>query len=88
MYLRFFTYAHVEDMLADPHFNERGLFEEVEIDGKPLKIPAMMPRLAETPGRTDWPGGELGSHNDEVLQGLLALDDDELAILRENGVIS
>ena len=78
---------NVEDMLADPHFNERGLFEKVEIDGKPLKIPAMMPRLAETPGRTDWPGGELGSHNNEVLQGLLALDDDELASLRKDGVI-
>lgn len=78
---------NVEDMIADPHFNERGLFERVEIDGKPLKIPAMMPRLDRTPGRTDWPGGELGSHNDEVLKGLLKLDDDELESLRLSGVI-
>lgn len=78
---------NVEDMMADPHFNERGLFERVEIDGKPLKIPAMMPRLDRTPGRTDWPGGELGSHNDEVLKGLLKLDDDELESLRLSGVI-
>lgn len=78
---------NVEDMLADPHFNERGLFEKVEIDGKPLKIPAMMPRLEKTPGRTDWPGGELGSHNDEVLKGLLKLDEDEVDALRLDGVI-
>lgn len=78
---------NVEDMLADPHFNERGLFEQVEIDGKPLKIPAMMPRLEKTPGRTDWPGGELGSHNDEVLKGLLNLDEDEVDALRLDGVI-
>lgn len=78
---------NVEDMMTDPHFNERGLFEQVEIDGKPLKIPAMMPRLDRTPGRTDWPGGELGSHNDEVLKGLLKLDDDELESLRLSGVI-
>lgn len=78
---------NVEDMMADPHFNERGLFERIEIDGKPLKIPAMMPRLDRTPGRTDWPGGELGSHNDEVLKGLLKLDDDELESLRLSGVI-
>lgn len=78
---------NVEDMLADPHFNERGLFERVEIDGKPLKIPAMMPRLEKTPGRTDWPGGELGSHNDEVLKGLLKLDEDEVDALRLDGVI-
>lgn len=77
----------VQDMLEDPHFNERGLFERVEIDGKPLKIPAMMPRLDKTPGRTDWPGGELGSHNTEVLQGLLKMDDDELDALRVSGVI-
>lgn len=78
---------NVEDMLADPHFIERGLFERVEIDGKPLKIPAMMPRLEKTPGRTDWPGGELGSHNDEVLKGLLKLDEDEVDALRLDGVI-
>lgn len=78
---------NVEDMLADPHFNERGLFEQVEIDGKPLKIPAMMPRLTETPGRTDWPGGAVGSHNQEVLQGLLKLDDAQLSELRLAGVI-
>lgn len=78
---------NVEDMLADPHFNERGLFERVEIDGKPLKIPAMVPRLDSTPGRTDWPGGEVGSHNAEVLADLLKLDTEQLTQLRAEGVI-
>ncbi|NQZ08375.1 MAG: CoA transferase [Algicola sp.] len=78
---------NVEDMMSDPHFNERGLFEEVEIDGKPLKIPAILPKLSDTPGRTDWPGGEVGSHNDEILQDLLALDDAQLDTLRAEGVI-
>ena len=78
---------NVEDMMSDPHSNERGLFEEVEIDGKPLKIPAILPKLSDTPGRTDWPGGELGSHNDEILQDLLALDNAELDSLRAEGVI-
>ncbi|HAU02357.1 MAG TPA: carnitine dehydratase, partial [Porticoccaceae bacterium] len=50
---------NAEDMLADPHFNQRGLFEQVEINGQPLKIPAIMPKLAGTPGATDWPGPEL-----------------------------
>ena len=78
---------NVEDMLNDPHFNERGLFEQVEIDGKPLKIPALMPHLAETPGSTDWPGGEVGSHNDEILRGLLHLSPEELSRLKSEGVI-
>jgi crotonobetainyl-CoA:carnitine CoA-transferase CaiB-like acyl-CoA transferase len=33
----------VVDMMQDPHFSARGLFQEVEIDGKPLKIPAIPP---------------------------------------------
>ena len=77
----------VEDMMADPQYQARGLFESVEIDGKPLKIPAIMPRLGATPGRTDWPGSAVGSHNDEILGGLLQLDAAELERLRAEGVI-
>ena len=77
----------VEDMMADPQYQARGLFESVEIDGKPLKIPAIMPRLDATPGRTDWPGSAVGSHNDEILGGLLQLDAAELERLRAEGVI-
>ena len=77
----------VEDMMADPQYQARGLFESVEIDGEPLKIPAIMPRLDATPGRTDWPGSAVGSHNDEILGGLLQLDAAELERLRAEGVI-
>ncbi|PLW83184.1 carnitine dehydratase [Kineobactrum sediminis] len=77
----------VADMLQDPQYQARGMFEQVEIDGKPLKIPAIMPRLESTPGRTDWPGSSLGSHNQEILQGLLGLGDDDLQALAADGVI-
>ncbi|MCZ6831808.1 MAG: CaiB/BaiF CoA-transferase family protein [Gammaproteobacteria bacterium] len=70
---------NVEDQLADPHFNARGMFEEVDVNGKPLKIPAIMPKLTATPGRTDWPGLDVGSHNQEILGGLLGLSDAEIA---------
>lgn len=78
---------NVEDMFADPHFNARGLFEQVEINGKPLKIPAILPKLDRTPGRTDWPGGAVGSHTDQVLRELLQLDDEEIQSLRNTGII-
>jgi crotonobetainyl-CoA:carnitine CoA-transferase CaiB-like acyl-CoA transferase len=78
----------VADMVADPHYQARGLFETVEVDGEPLKIPAILPRLEGTPGRTEWPGGAVGSHNDEVLGGLLGLSCEELATLRAEGVIA
>ncbi len=78
---------NVEDMFADPHFNERGMFEQVEINGKPLKIPAILPKLSETPGRTDWPGGEVGSHTQDVLENILSLSEGDIIGLKERGVI-
>ncbi len=78
---------NVADMMADPHFQARGLFEQVEINGKPLKIPAIMPRLADTPGRTDWPGPEVGQHTDSVLQEALGLGAEDLSRLREQGIV-
>lgn len=77
----------VVDMFADEHFNARGLFEEVEVNGKPLKIPAMIPKLSETPGRTDWPGAEVGAFNEEILGGWLGFSADELARMRDQGII-
>ena len=72
---------NVADMLEDPHYNARGLFETVEIDGKPLKIPAIMPRLSDSPGGTEWAGGDVGAHTHEVLSELLGMSDDEIADL-------
>jgi crotonobetainyl-CoA:carnitine CoA-transferase CaiB-like acyl-CoA transferase len=78
----------VKDMMEDPQYIARGMFESVEIDGEPLKIPAILPKLNSTPGRTDWPGGEIGSHNDEILRGILQLDDAQLEQLRRDGVVA
>jgi crotonobetainyl-CoA:carnitine CoA-transferase CaiB-like acyl-CoA transferase len=75
------------DMMADRHFQARDLFEEVEVNDSRLKIPAMVPKLSKTPGRTDWAGGEVGDFNDEVYGGLLGLSADEMARLKERGVI-
>src|SRR5690606_1200553 len=39
----------VRDMFADPHFRARNLFETVEINGAPLEIPTILPKLEGTP---------------------------------------
>jgi crotonobetainyl-CoA:carnitine CoA-transferase CaiB-like acyl-CoA transferase len=62
------------------------MFETVEIDGEPLKIPAILPKLSETPGRTDWPGAQIGQHNAEILGNLLGLSEDELSTLSTDGI--
>jgi crotonobetainyl-CoA:carnitine CoA-transferase CaiB-like acyl-CoA transferase len=77
----------VADMMADPHFNARGMFETVQVGGKPLKIPAIPPLLGETPGRTDAPGPTLGAHTDEVLEKVLGLSARERGELRAAGAI-
>jgi len=78
---------NAEDMMEDAHFKHRELFEQVEINGKSLKIPALLPKLQDTPGGTEWAGPELGSHTDEVLASL-GLDADRIADLKRNGVIA
>jgi crotonobetainyl-CoA:carnitine CoA-transferase CaiB-like acyl-CoA transferase len=77
----------VADMARDPHFHARGLFENVEVDGKPLKIPAFPPQLSTTPGGTNWPGPEVGAHNTVILGGWLGLSEAELEALRREGII-
>ncbi len=77
----------VEDMVNDPHFHARGLFEVVPAGGKPLKLPAVIPKLTETPGRTDWAGPEVGEHTEEVLSRLLGLSEHEIDTLRQEGVL-
>ena len=79
---------NVEDMLSDEHFQARGLFETVEIDGEPLKIPALLPRLSRTPGATRWPGGDLGGENQEILGDLLGLSEQQIEQLRVAAVIA
>lgn len=78
---------NAEDMINDQHFKHRGLFERVEINGEPLKIPAILPKLEQTPGATEWAGPELGSHTDEVLASL-GLDSQAITDLKASGVIA
>jgi crotonobetainyl-CoA:carnitine CoA-transferase CaiB-like acyl-CoA transferase len=59
----------------------------VEVNGKPLKIPAMVPKLSATPGRTDWAGPEVGAFNAEVYGELLGLSPEEIERLSAKGVV-
>ncbi len=77
----------VVDMVDDEQYQARGLFEEHPVGNKPLKIPAIQPKLSNTPGRTDWTGPRLGEHNGEVFAGLLGLGEDEIKALQRDGVI-
>jgi crotonobetainyl-CoA:carnitine CoA-transferase CaiB-like acyl-CoA transferase len=77
-----------KDMMMDPHFHARGLFQEADLgDGDKVRLPAIMPQLTETPGGMEWPGPKLGEHNREVYGGLLGYSDEEIATLAAAGII-
>ena len=78
---------NVKDMFENEQYRARELFQEVTIDGEPLSIPAIIPRLSKTPGETDFPGPSLGEHNQEVLKDILRLSDKEINILKKNRII-
>jgi formyl-CoA transferase len=77
----------VADMFADPQFAARQMIEQSQLgDGTPLKVPAVVPRLSDTPGATRWLGPALGQHTGEVLAAL-GVTDGEIAELRGRGAI-
>lgn len=75
------------DMRADPHFQARGLYEPVELEGARLELPALQPRLTRTPGRTRWAGRDVGADTDAVLGELLGLEPNDLERLRADAII-
>jgi len=75
---------NVADMMEDPHYQARGLFETVQTEQGELQIPAILPKLSASPGATDWPGGAVGTHTDEILQQV-GFSEREIAGLRETG---
>ncbi len=56
-----------KDLCEDEHINARGHWERVTVNGNRIVLPALGPKLLDTPGRTDWAGGELGADNATVL---------------------
>jgi formyl-CoA transferase len=52
-----------------------------------VKMPSVFPVLSETPGEIAWPGAKIGAYNEDVYQGLLGMSAEELAELKEKGVI-
>ena len=78
----------IADAFEDPHYQARGMFEQVQVPNRDdtLAIPAILPKLMGTPGSTEWPGGEVGSHTDDVLTAM-GLAADRIAALKERGIV-
>ncbi len=77
------------DMLADPHYAARQSLVEVASARWPgLRQQNVFPRLSATPGAIRWAGpDQLGAHTEEVLTELLDLTPEQVAKLRESGIV-
>ena len=73
---------------ADPQFRHRGMVREVEdpLFGSVLHA-GIVPHLPDNPGELRWPGPPVGAHTDEIMRDMLGLRPDEIAALREEGVL-
>jgi len=76
------------DMLEDEQYAARGNVVEVEDpEIGPFPMQNVFPRLSETPGRVRWTGPKLGQHNEEVFTEMLGMSEEDLAGLRERGIV-
>lgn len=78
----------IADIFADEHIQER---ENVVVHDDPrfgeLAVAGILPKLSRTPGDIRSLGPDLGANNDEVYGQWLGLTTEEMAGLREKGVI-
>ena len=76
-----------EDMFKDPQFLAREMFLSAKLpDGKPFRMPGIVPKLSDTPGGVEWTGPQLGEHNAQVL-GELGYSAERIAELKTAGAI-
>jgi crotonobetainyl-CoA:carnitine CoA-transferase CaiB-like acyl-CoA transferase len=50
-------------------------------------VPALLPVLSRTPGRTTWAGPHLGQHTDQILREVLGMSAENIAELQNKGAI-
>ena len=76
------------EMLTDPHYRARGVFEDADLGGgDKVKLPRLAPRMEATPGEMRWIGPALGEHNTDIYGRLLGYPAAELERLSREGVI-
>ncbi|MBL8279415.1 MAG: CoA transferase [Pelomonas sp.] len=81
----------VADIAADPHYQARGMLQQVQLPGLPegraLAVPGICPKLSATPGQHRRNAPALGQDTDAVLKEL-GLSAEQVQRLREQGIVN
>jgi crotonobetainyl-CoA:carnitine CoA-transferase CaiB-like acyl-CoA transferase len=77
----------IQDIFEDPQYKARENIRMIDSRIGPVAVPGVVPKLSGTPGDIKWLGQGLGSHNEEVLCGLLGKTAAELDALRAGGIV-
>ena len=78
----------VADIAADPHYQARGMLDEVLMDGGTrLAVPGIVPKLSRTPGSHRRNAPQIGQDTDDVLREM-GLSPEQIKTLRDHGIVS
>ncbi len=78
----------ISQIFEDPQYRARNDIVEVpDEDLGTLRMTGAFPVMSETPAQIRHAGPRKGQHNDDIYRGELGLSDEDLAALREDGVI-
>jgi crotonobetainyl-CoA:carnitine CoA-transferase CaiB-like acyl-CoA transferase len=78
-----------EEIVNDTHIKARGSIITMDDPetGKPVRMASPAGRFSGFKGQVRHLGPRLGEHTDEILKGMLGMSRDQIAALREEGVI-
>ena len=78
----------MDKVVSHPQVQAREMITRVthQITGE-VKVPGVPIKLSETPGNVDAPAPSLGEHTTEILTDILKMSPDEVAKLKQDGVI-
>lgn len=78
----------IEDVLGDAHVAAREAIKTIfDEQLGPMRMPAPVPKLSDTPGSIRWTGRDPGAANEEVFGNWLGLSSQDLHALRRANII-
>ncbi len=78
----------VADIANDPHYQARGMLDEVRMDdGSLLAVPGIVPKLSRTPGSHRRNAPQIGQDTDAVLLEM-GLSPEQIQTLRDQGIVA